>query len=251
MTAANSTSPAGTYDFTVGVTDSEPTPVTVIQALSITVAPAATATATSSPTVTTGQSETSAATVTALVTPGGTTPIATFQNVALTATAPDTATWAVTYAAPGTHPGGASYSGDVATADSTSAATTVTTAAASVPRFTSAKHARAVEGEAFSFTVTTSGNPVPVLRRHRFDTPVPGPSSLLVVFASLTTRTGPPRSPVLRARTVATAPRSRPRVASASLHKYPLLWSRTTRPEIGVTGLDRRHLARECGRMSH
>ena len=126
---------AGTFPFTVGVTDSEPVPVTVTQDLSVTVgqAPTTTDLVVSAGTVVAGQSATFTATVDSAVTPGGsvdfsdnTVPVASCQNVALTGSAPFTATCTVAYPTPGVHSVQATYSGDASTTSSTSTISTVT-----------------------------------------------------------------------------------------------------------------------------
>ena len=175
----------GTYAFTVGVTDSEPTPVTVTQALSITVAPAATTTAiaASAPTLTTAQSETYTATVTSPVAPGGTvdftdgtSPITTCQNVALSTTAPYSASCTLSYSSPGTHTVAASYSGDVSTTDSTSTATTVTvTQSVNALAITTTSVPNATVGTAYpSTTLGASGGVTPETRSLTAGTLPPG-----------------------------------------------------------------------------
>ena len=126
---------AGTFAFTVGVTDSEPIPVTVTQDLSLTVAQAPTTTnlGDSADTVVAGQSETYTATVNAALPPGGTVDFSgnsarspPARTLRLTTSAPFTATCTVGYTTPGTHLIQASYSGDDSTTSSASATSTVT-----------------------------------------------------------------------------------------------------------------------------
>ena len=115
---------AGTYPFTVEVTDSEMVPVSVTDALSITVSPSATTTviAASQPQVVVGQSETYTATVASPVGPTGVvdfsqdgSPVAACQGLSVTTTSPYTATCTVTYTTVGTHSVTASYGGDAST----------------------------------------------------------------------------------------------------------------------------------------
>ena len=93
--------------------------------------------------------------------------------MALTGSAPYTATCTLSYATAGTHSVTATYSGDTSTSGSTSPAApvTVTTATTSAPAITSAASTSAVAGHAFTFTVTATGIPTPKL------TYLPGPDS--------------------------------------------------------------------------
>jgi hypothetical protein len=199
----------GTYTFTVGVTDSEPTPVTVTEQLTLIVDPGATSTAivASSPTVNTGQPETYKATVTAPVAPAGTvdfadgaSPIPTCQNVVLTTSAPYTVACTVSYASTGTHSVTASYSGDSSTTDSTSKAASVSVVHGrlTAPKFTSAGHLRVTERQAFTFTVVSTGDPVPRLHRYQFANPIRGTLPVGVHFHhnanGTATISGTPRS---------------------------------------------------------
>ena len=132
----------GTYPFTVGVTDSEATPVTATANLSITVAPATTSTSigTSASSVSTGTPVTYTATVTSPVTPTGTvdfsdaaSPISTCQNVTLSTSSPYTATCTLTYSSAGSHQVSAAYSGDTSNSSSSSPAVDVTVTGNSTP----------------------------------------------------------------------------------------------------------------------
>jgi hypothetical protein len=163
---------AGTYDFTVGVTDSEATPVTATQALEIVVAPATTTTgiAASQASISTGQSEIYTATVTSPVPPTGTvdftdgsTPITGCQNVALGTSAPYTDTCTVTYPAAGPHSVTATYSGDFSTITSTSkpVAVSVSSVATPGPIITSTSSVAGIVGQRLSFAITATGTPTP------------------------------------------------------------------------------------------
>ena len=168
----------GTYPFTVGVTDSETIPVTATADFSITVAQATTTTGigASASSVATGTAVTYTATVTSPVTPTGTvdfsdagSPISTCQNVALTASAPYTATCTLTYSAGGSHPVSADYSGDTSTTSSTSTPVDVTvTANLTPPRIVSASSASAMVGQQFVFTIVATGTPTPDLAAGRW-----------------------------------------------------------------------------------
>jgi hypothetical protein len=127
----------GTYGFTVGVSDSEQTPVTMTKDLSITVDPASTTTdlGVSASSVGTGQAETYTATVTSPVVAGGTldffdngAAISSCQNVRPSRSAPYVATCTVSYDSAGPHSIITSYSGDTSTENSTSKPVSITVA---------------------------------------------------------------------------------------------------------------------------
>ena len=160
----------GSFNFTVAVTDSEQSPVSVTQSLEIVVGSAPTSTSLSSSlaTLPVGGTDTYTATVDAPVAPTGTvtfsdggTPMSQCENTVISTTSPYVATCTATYDSAGTHTVTATYSGDGSTQASTSSVASVTV----VPPFaiTSTTLPSGAVGQPYpQTTLGTSGGLAPV-----------------------------------------------------------------------------------------